>query len=226
MMGAGASSPAVCFARARPAAPAPAIDTSGLPRAVAVALSNALPFLRCGEESAVHAFGRRLAGTGDAAQREALDAITADEARHAAWLEALAAGLPWPEAAPDAGAMATFFRRLLTRDPALHFGRIAALDLAVCALLRPLVGPRSALVAAPQVAAGLRSIRADEARHVRVARGCARGLGVCAADQHDLDAALREELVALLAPVSSSLVRLGIFGFDARHLQRHARLVA
>lgn len=224
-MNAGAAA-AVCFARARAASPesaprAPnssAIDASALPRDVAQALSNALPFLRCGEESAVHAFGRRLARAGVAAEQAALDAITGDEARHAAWLEALALALPLPAsdtAAPDAIAMAAFFRCLLTRDPALHFARIAALDLAVCAILRPLATRHGALAAAPQVVDGLRAIHRDEARHVRTARGCAARLGWTLPEQRTLDLAMRRDLDALLAPVHASLLRLGFSGFDS-----------
>lgn len=205
--------PPVCFPRARPAAPAAHIDASGLPRDTAVALANALPFLRCGEESAVHAFGRRFASGSAGAEQAVLDAISADEARHAAWLEALAVALPAPDAMPDAGAMAMFFRRLLTRDQGLHFARVAALDLAVCMLLRPLVARHSALAAAPQVASGLRSIRHDEARHVRVARGCAGRLGLSETRQRELDRAMRSDLSALLAPVHASLSLLGIHGF-------------
>lgn len=204
----------VCFARVRPAtAPVAAIDTHGLAPETAAALSNALPFLRCGEESAVHAFGRRLASGSAGAEQVALAAISADEARHAAWLEALADALPAPEATLDAEAMAAFFRRLLTRDQALHFARVAALDLSVCALLRPLVARRSALAAAPQVTAGLRSIRSDEARHVRVARRCAAKLGLNEGRQRELDLSLHHDLSMLLAPVRSSLAHLGIQGF-------------
>jgi hypothetical protein len=206
----------VCFARGR-TAPRDriAVDASGLPRDVAQALSNALPFLRCGEESAVHAFGRRLARNGIAAEQAALDAITADEARHAAWLEALAQALPAGDTAPDAVAMATFFRRLLTRDPALHFARIAALDLAVCAILRPLAGRHGALAASPPVTDGLRAIHRDEARHVRTARHCAARLGWSTAQQRSLDQSMRGDLAALLEPVRASLLRLGFTGFAA-----------
>ena len=201
----------VCFAHRRCTIEAAvAIDTTGLPPDMAQALADTLPFLRCGEESAVHAFGRRLAGRADGANQRVLDAITADETRHAAWLEALAAALPPASAVPNGDAMAAFFRRLLTRDAALHFARVAALDLAVCALLRPLAARGSALACAPQVHAGLRAIRSDEARHVRVARDCAGALGFGAAQQRRLDLDLRTELLALLAPVRSSLERLGI----------------
>jgi hypothetical protein len=205
----------VCFARERSATPGRGVDASGLPRDVAQALSNALPFLRCGEESAVHAFGRRLARTGIAAEQAALDAITADEARHAAWLEALAHALPAGNSAPDAIAMAAFFRRLLTRDPALHFARIAALDLAVCAILHPLVARHGALAASPPVVEGLRAIHRDEARHVRTARHCAARLGWSAAQQRSLDQSMRCDLAALLEPVRASLLRLGFTGFEA-----------
>ena len=217
-MPAVAAAAPVCFARSRPASAAIVVDAAGLPLDVAQALADTLPFLRCGEESAVHAFGRRLAGRAGSANQAVLDAITADETRHAAWLEALAASLPAPASTPHSGAMAAFFRRLLTRDAALHFARIAALDLAVCALLCPLTSRGSAVAAAPQVLAGLRAIRGDEARHVRVARDCARALGFGAAQQQDQDLALRTELVALLAPVRAGLERLGIHGLgDAAH---------
>lgn len=218
---------AVCFAGRRPTGfarlatqtttpPHRPIDAGALPPAVAAGLADALPFLRCGEESAVHAFGRRLTLVAGRAEQTALDAITADEQRHAAWLEALAAALPTPTAPPDAVAMAAFFRGLLTRDPALHFARIAALDLAVCAILRPLAAPRGGLAAAPEVVAGLASIRRDEARHVRVARHCAATLGFAAAGQRSLDLAMRAELAGLLGPVQASLARLGFGGFGAR----------
>jgi rubrerythrin len=219
--------PTVCFAsrlgRTR-AAPVDtgisrraALDTAALPPQTARALAEALPFLRCGEESAVHAFGRRLAGAGGLAQQAALDRITADEERHASWLEALASSLPMPAAAPDAAAMAGFFRRLLTRDPALHFARIAALDLAVCAILRPLASADGALAAAPVVVKGLGSIRRDEARHVRIARRCAEALGFREHEQHALDAAMRAELTRLLAAVAPGLAHLGFVGFGASH---------
>lgn len=207
---------AVCFAHRRPINATPCrIDTRALPPAAARALADALPFLQCGEESAVHAFGRRLAGTTGLAEQVALDAITADEQRHANWLEALAAALPEPATQPDAGVMAAFFRRLLTRDPALHFARIAALDLAVCAILHPLAAPRGPLAAAPDVSSGLAAIRRDEARHVRVARHCAGALGFNMVDQRALDLAIRAELAALLRPVGDSLGTLGFGGFDA-----------
>ncbi len=219
----------LCFARDRSSARAAlaaapeaaslrllsSLDTRGLPADVALALADALPFLRCGEESAVHAFGRRLARCHASDDGQALAAITADEARHAAWLEALAAQLPAPHAAPDAEFMAAFFRGLLTRDPALHFARIAALDLAVCALLQPMVGSGTCLIAAPRVHAGLRAIRTDEARHVRVARRCARALGWQPAAQRRLDLELRDQLAGLLQPVQASLARLGFRGFAA-----------
>ena len=202
-----------CFTRARLTPACVAIDASGLTEEVALALAMALPFLRCGEESAIHAFGRRLMHSTDPSEQLALAAITADEQRHAAWLEALAVALPVSPGGLDAEPLARFFRSLLTRDKAQHFARIAALDLAVCALLHPLVGGASVLASAPQVIAGLRSIRRDEARHVRVARRCAQRLGWSLGAQTALDRTMRDDLAALLAPVHASLQRLGIVGF-------------
>ncbi len=203
----------MCFGVGRVVSqPFAVLNTTELPPALAQALSNTLPFLRCGEESAVHAFGRRLVGVSAGAEQGALQGIADDEARHAAWLEALALALPAPDAVPATDAMASFFRRLLTRDAALHFARIAALDLAVCALLAPLASRRSVLARAPEVVAGLGAICRDEARHVRVARDCAGRLGVTAQRQHALDLALRRELGVLLSPVRASMALLGIDG--------------
>ena len=200
----------VCFSRLAPSDGVLTIDTSPLAHDVALALSETLPFLRCGEESAIHAFSRRLIGQkADAGQME-LDSIAEDETRHAAWLESLAAALPAPQQASEPEQMAGFFRRLLTRHRPLHFAQIASLDLAVCALLRPLTVSQSAIHCAPQVHAGLCSIRSDEARHVRVARNIARNLGWTKSQQHKLDLSIREQLAALLVPIESSLLRLGI----------------
>jgi hypothetical protein len=208
----------LCFSRPRPAsaiAPVP-LDSIAIPADVAQALADTLPFLLCGEESAVHAFGRRWAGhTGSAA---ALQAIADDEIRHAAWLERLAADLPALTSAPDPERMAGFFRRLLTRDPARHFAHIAALDLAVCDILRPLTASEGALTSAPLVMAGLRGIRQDEARHVRVARDCARAFGFDAARLREAEAEIRQSLAGLLAPVRGSLALLGARAFAAVEL--------
>lgn len=198
----------LCFQRRASASlPLDRLDVRGLSQATAQALADTLPFLLCGEESAVHAFGRRHAAALD---RATLAAIAADESRHAAWLEALAAALPPPSAAVQAQRMASFFRGLLTRQPARHFAAIAALDLAVCRLLQPLAGAGSVLRAAPEVHAGLRRIRQDEARHVRIARDCARRLGVDALTQRSTDAQLQTALDELLAPVHAALSHLGI----------------
>ncbi len=206
----------LCFRRRGERAQLPAPDTTGLAPGLAQALADTLPFLLCGEESAVHAFSRRRGATLDHA---ALESIALDEAQHAAWLEALARALPVAHSAVAGEQMAGFFRALLTRDAARHFASIAALDLAVCRLLRPLVAPGSALTAAPAVLAGLRRIQRDEARHVRVARDCARQLGVDAAQQRRLDVGLQQRLFALLAPVQASLTRLGVRGLEVAACQ-------
>ena len=83
----------------------------------------------------------------------------------------------------------------------MHFAHIAALDLAVCDILRPLTASAGPLGSAPLVMAGLRAIRQDEARHVRVARDCARALGFDTARLREAEAEIRQSLAALLAPV-------------------------
>jgi len=68
------------------------------------------------------------------------------------------------------------------------------------------------------VIAGLRAIRQDEARHVRVARDCARALGFDAAQLREAEAEIRQSLAGLLAPVRGSLARLGARAFAAVEL--------
>ncbi len=210
-----------CFARARPARqleerqalPVAATaqltpdSVAQLPRQTAQALADTLPFLLCGEESAVHAFGRRWKGQSH--RRAVLQAIASDELRHAEWLQGLAAVLPAPAWTPDTARMSEFFGSLLTREQARHFGCIAALDLSVCHILRPLARQDGVLALAPEVVAGLRSIRNDEARHVRVARDCALDAGLSAVEQQGLDAQVAQALTTLLDPVRSSLSQLG-----------------
>lgn len=197
----------LCFARRR-REPLPAPDLTGLAPGLAQDLADALPFLLCGEESAVHVFSRRWGHSLGAT--ETLAAIAAEERFHAAWLDALARALPPPQRWGDAQAAVAFFRGLPLQEAGPHFSAIAALDLAVCRLLAPLTGPTSPLLGVPALAQGLRRICQDEARHVRLARSFARRLGVDALAQRRRDLDVAASLRRLLAPVQPGLQRLGV----------------
>lgn len=184
------------------------INCMGLSAPDAQDLANALPFLACGEESAVHAFGGSLLRDIAPNEQATMVAIAEDELRHATWLERLRIALPEPDISLPTEGMARFFKKLLTRKASLHFARVAALDLAVCHLLAPLLHTKASLIAAPEVRDGLLSIVRDEARHVQFAKQTAQRLGLSVQAQEQVNLAIERQLVALLAPVTPGLVRL------------------
>lgn len=171
-------------------------------------LAEVLPYLACGEVSAVHAFsGRLLQGVPLAAQAT-LRAIAQDEMAHARLIDGLQKCLPPPQQPPQAARLAMFFRRLESSDPAEHLARVAALDRAVCQILQPLLRPGRVLSQAPALHGALCALRQDEARHVRMARNVAHQLGVSSLHQQSLNRSIRERLTRLLAPVVPALTRL------------------
>jgi hypothetical protein len=171
----------------------------------AQALADTLPFLLCGEESAVHAFGSSLMRPTAVPERGTLHEIAQDEARHAQWLGLLAARLPSPEHQLDQHHVQRFFRSMLTRDHGLHFARVAALDLAVCSLLHGITKPGSALKQDAWVMRLLKRILQDEGKHVRLARSMAASLGISALQQRMVDKEVALSLGKLLRPVSPAL---------------------
>ncbi len=172
------------------------------------ALADTLPFLLCGEESAVHAFSSTLMRPSASSEHAVLSAIAEDEARHAQWLGLLAARLPLPFKQLDAMHMQHFFRSMLTRHRGLHFARVAALDLSVCSLLHGITQPSSPLKSEAWVMRLLKNILKDEGRHVRLARGMAARLGVSAEQQRAVDKEVASSLAKLLQPVNSALSTL------------------
>lgn len=171
-------------------------------------LANAVPFLACGEESAVHAFSGSLLRDIDADEKEVMAVIADDELRHAIWLERLRKILPPPNLSLPVDGMTTFFKRLLTRKPALHFARVAALDRAVCQLLAPILHAHAGLAAAPEIRTGLLSIARDEARHVQIAKSTALRLGLSTNELEQVYRTIDAQLWTLLAPVEPGLRRL------------------
>src|SRR5262249_2362398 len=128
--------------------------------------------------------------------------IAADELEHERLLQDLRSCCP---SSDDVGSIPLktrrFFLRMASRDPALHFARVAALDSGVCVIFAALENPLSR---APAVVEIFNRIRADEARHVRFSRQHSCSLGADASLLANTAAHIRSELVALLYRLGSS----------------------
>jgi len=183
----------VCFRL--DAAPAPPAATRFmLPPAQQAALAELLQVLACGEESAALAFAH-LAG--NAAARQALLQVAADERGHERLLRGMRLALPAPAADPALRrALMRFYHGLSDDKSGLHFASIVALDSAVCIILGALLAPRRPLAGEPAVAAVLSRIRGDEARHVRLTRDLAAPAAPAARERA---AETRSGLVVLIA---------------------------
>ena len=167
-----ASPAAFCFSAEGRRAPVPAAPVT-LDDPARQALAMLLPLLGCGEEAAALAFDGIAARLGDPAATGALDVIAREEEVHDALLRGLAETLG-PTPANPALRRARRMHVLLGRGgPALHLGRIAALDAGLCTVLSRLLAPGRPLARDPVVAPLLARIRRDETRHVRLSRGLA-----------------------------------------------------
>jgi hypothetical protein len=181
--------------------------------------------LRAGEQSAEQAFGRiagRLSATQFAHALPSLRAIAADEARHDRLLARAAGAIDgeWFGLRPG---VQRFFMRLESRDPRIHLSRIASLDGAVCQLLSAVLskGFGTAHTTLPHpVLATLVTIRADEGRHVRIARALARELGQDAASFRAFDLETRHRFSDVLGHFDRALATLGL---DTVALRRRIR---
>jgi hypothetical protein len=171
--------------------------------------------LRAGEQSAEQAFGRvagRLSATQFAHALPSLRVIAADEARHDRLLARAAGAIDgeWFRVRPG---VQRFFMRLESRDPRIQLSRIASLDGAVCQLLSAVLskGLGTARTTLPHpVLATLVTIRADEGRHVRIARALARELGQDAASFRAFDLETRHRFSRVLGHFDGALATVGL----------------
>jgi 1,2-phenylacetyl-CoA epoxidase catalytic subunit len=187
-----------------------AVDSHGLNDSQRQDLADVLPYLACGEASAVHAFSGRLSQQLPLAARATLSAIVQDEMGHALWIEALQKTLPPPQRPPQAARLLMFFRRLESAQPAEHLAHVAALDRAVCQLLHPMLRRGGVISQAPDLHRALCALRQDEARHVRMSRAMAQQLGMSAGRQALLNQSIGARLLSLLQPVRPALARLSL----------------
>jgi hypothetical protein len=200
----------ICFRLADVAPPELPARPLRLVDASAEALSELLQVLACGEESAALAFAH-FGGTPlyDAA-RCGLARVAQEELTHERLLRGLRGALPAP--APDKQlrrAILRFYHGIAQADIGLHLAVIAALDSAVCSILGALLEPGRILAREPTVAAILRRIHRDEARHVRLSRRLAAEL-VCKDAIGAVPENARLGLVDLLARRGAAFECLGV----------------
>ena len=225
------SSEALCFPHKLPSASFAEVltpvrfNTIGLMRGVSelsdvdrAAFGRLLPVLLCGEESAFHVFSREALRISDShfSRSQALAyRIAAEELEHERLLQELRCYCPVPDdIASSSSRSRHFFIRMASRDPAVHFATVAALDSAVCIILSALVRPLSRSSAVVEI---LERIRSDEARHVRFSRHHAYELGASRSLLVSKALAVRSEVAALLYPFGSAFEDLGV---DMDHLLR------
>jgi hypothetical protein len=186
------------------------------------ALGQLLPGLLCGEESAFRVFwreGHRLSNAQIIHSAALANQIAVEELEHERLLQDLRACCPIPnDIASTLVRTRRFFLRMASRDPAIHFARVAALDSGVCVILSSLVRPLSRATALIEI---FNRIRRDEARHVRFSRRHSGELGADTSLLANTAARIRGELAALLYPLGNSFEDLGL---DADHLFRRLNM--
>jgi hypothetical protein len=186
------------------------------------ALGQLLPSLLCGEESAFHVFwreGHRVSNVQIGHSGALANQIAVEELEHERLLQDLRGCCPVPnDIASTLARTRRFFLRMASRDPAIHFARVAALDSGVCVVLSSLVKPLSRATALIEI---FNRIRSDEARHVRFSRRHSYELGAGTSLLVNTAARIRGELVALLYPLGKPFEDLGI---DADHLFRRLNM--
>jgi hypothetical protein len=186
------------------------------------ALGQLLPSLLCGEESSFHVFwreGHRGSNVQIGHSEASANQIAIEELEHERLLQDLRGCCPVPnDVARTLVRTRRFFLRMASRDPAVHFARVAALDSGVCVILSSLVKPLSRATALVEI---FNRIRSDEARHVRFSRRHSYELGADTSLLANTAARIRGELVALLYPLGNSFEDLGL---DADQLFRRLNM--
>lgn len=186
------------------------------------ALGQLLPSLLCGEESAFHVFwreGERLSNVQLSHSKALANQIAIEELEHERLLQDLRGCCPVPnDVASTLLRSRRFFLRMASRDPTVHFARVAALDAGLCVVLSMLVKPLSRATALIEI---FNRIRSDEARHVRFSRRHSYDLGAGTSLLANSAACVRGELIDFLYPLGESFEELGI---DADHLFRRVNM--
>ncbi len=177
----------------------------------AVHVATLLALLRAGEQSAASAFSRiaRRLSAGElqlAAPR--LTALIADEQRHDLALAAHCDMLP--HVIVGDAMTRRFFRKLESREPAVHLARVAALDSCVCQVLTRVLARTTPRQWGESLMDLLSGIRRDEARHVHTTRDLVRMCGADAGLLLAVNAEVRYGFAALLDARAPAFEALGV----------------
>ena len=181
-------------------------------------LATLLALLRSGEQSAGMAFGRIRQGLSPGLLVVALPTLSHlidDERRHDESLARHCDGLPYVRVG-DAHTR-RFFYSLESREPSIHLARVASLDACVCQVLTRVLVALGEPSGEPSTVTLLSTIRADEARHVKISRTLARLHGLNDTSMRNVDLDVREGFATLLMTRTAA--------FEALHVDM-SRLVA
>ena len=171
------------------------------------ALAELISILSMGEDTAAATFASLAADHAPAAYD--MTAISREEEGHAALVHAILKDFPSRrDDPPFRRAQRLFFLELGRSDVPARFSTIYALDSAVCVILS--AARRSHAVARElHLAATLKQIHRDEARHVRVSRDWARQLS-CSEDMRSRIHLTRHGLIDLLRRREDDLAEIGL----------------
>ncbi len=177
------------------------------------ALARLAPALLCGEQSAINIFQTedgRLTRKTLSVSSMLFHGIENDEIAHEASLQVLRAKLPVSsdEHAVRRRSQAYFAGLGRAESVAHHFGQVAQLDSAVCAVMWYM--QHSAVGGNSMIGRLVERIRQDEARHVSISRQHAFTLGLSRDDYSHLGELVRGGLTHMLEFVADSFEDIGI----------------
>jgi hypothetical protein len=189
---------------------------SGLSTKNAEGLSRIVPTMMCGEESAVHIFRKESKRVEDirsmAVSGSLLWQIALEEAEHERLLSRMRNCLPISiDLAPLRRRARYFFVRVASRDPGIHFARIAGLDSGVCITLNCMLNSSAALAKTPNAYQIWSRIWRDEARHVRISRRHVLDLGLTQAQLVEEGKRVRKNYADILVlPLANDFENIGV----------------
>jgi hypothetical protein len=178
----------------------------------AESLATFMPYLLCGEESAVHLFYResRRHRKADVAAEQLFLRIAKEEKVHELMLNRLVSELPQPKHLESMRRMGhDFFVGLADPDPGVHFARVAALDSGVCKIMAVLcAAPKICRV--PAVYRVFNKVLTDESSHVRISRQYVFDLGLSRDTLNKAADFVCPALANFLSPGGDVLEQMGI----------------
>lgn len=177
------------------------------------ALARLMPFLLCGEQSAIQVFGTeidRLRDNGWSKSIDLLKEIESDEYGHELALRTLSQLLMQPDDLGSIKRQARHFYLKLGNTAGMteHFARVAQLDACACIIMNEI--SNSDLGQSSPVAQLLNRIKQDEARHVNISKKHFLYLGGVESTLKENGHEVSEKLVALLRTEADSFEGLGV----------------